>query len=108
MLPSAKSRFLGGCPTGGTKTLRAFAPANEAERRRAAERMNSPEARDRTSKGEVGRRLPYGVHRRAATEQDDNACRYASDTSRCHNGEDRPAKTATHLDPLRLWTPIPV
>src|SRR6185437_4854759 len=51
MLPSAKARFLGGCPLGRNQDPKGGEA--EAERRRAAGRMKSPEACDRTSKGEA-------------------------------------------------------
>src|SRR6185437_15699649 len=51
MLPSAKPCFLGGRPLGRNQDPKGGEA--EAERRRAAGRMYSPEACDRTSKGET-------------------------------------------------------
>ena len=51
MLPSAKLRFLGGRPLGRNQDPKGGEA--EAERRRAAGRMKSPEACDWTSKGEA-------------------------------------------------------
>lgn len=51
MLPSAKLRFLGGRPSGRNQDPKGG--ESEAERRRAAGRMYSPEACDRTSKGKT-------------------------------------------------------